>query len=57
MPKALDGVPVLSYGSSLTVGSLTCRSSQAGVTCTHGTAGFTLDSRGVTTMGVAATSN
>lgn len=53
-PKVLNGLPVLSYGSSLSVGSNTCKSSPVGVTCSNGVAGFTLNSRGVTTTGVKA---
>lgn len=53
-PKVLNGMPVLSYGSSLSAGSNTCKSSPAGVTCSNGVASFTLNSRGVTTTGAKA---
>lgn len=50
-PATRNGVRILSYGSTITSGELTCTSSTQGFDCTNGTAGFNVNSQSLTTRG------
>lgn len=50
-PGAIDGTRILSYGSTIRSGDVICKSSTNGFDCSNSTAGFTVNSQGVTTHG------
>lgn len=50
-PDQIDGTRILNYGSTLRGGTVTCKSSQNGFTCSTGAASFTVNSQSLSTQG------
>lgn len=50
-PPQVDGTRVLSYGSSITSGDVTCKSSENGFACNNAVASFTVNTKQLTTTG------
>lgn len=50
-PPEVNGTRVLSYGSSITSGDVTCKSSENGFACSNAISGFTVNSQQLTTTG------
>lgn len=53
-PGEVGGVRILGYGSTLTSGGFTCKSSRNGFECSNAAAGFTVSADGLTTHGTHA---
>jgi hypothetical protein len=52
LSNAGENTPTLNYGVSITLGSITCLSTRAGMTCTLSSgAGFTIATSGITPLG------